>query len=522
MEPPPISIARKPATSVLDVMEKLKDAIWSKRPILGEIMQKHGAKLLSRYSEDFMDVNPAPGLDERKPELIAMVEELVTGRLGPTVGREVARQLTKLPLVSTADHHSINQHPFFLNAEIISGIPLYEHPDPEISYMISFSFSSVSVNNQSGFPRGILFNGGINGSSNLIKLPILADKHKMSMVYGCKPYTREDLTKAENEILKKQRAGILAPGKAEQVLSLMEELLGNDLVLSASNFCSQLTRINYSYWPRLFHGPNGQKAVRKAPDLIYLDIETLTTQTLLRHHLHNTSSLLHRILFDASLRILLLKHFEGIPGAFSTAGDWGTFLFWGFDDKAHRVRLFPEGDRLVSKDGLISIELTPESIEQSLRSKKILPSMLSCYLMVSLYYGMKCLGGFCQVHDLTLSKEAWIKFLIEIGEQSEANAVAPVQTKELGGDGLVLAYIKTATGSTVPATGFDMLLDEGDTGFDHYVALSKRVTLDEMMAPMLPEMYTVLHPELQRDPALLSVTPEQIFEATGLRSKLTA
>lgn len=503
-------------------MEKLKDAIWKRRPILGEIMKKHGDKLLSRYSEDFMDVNPTPGLDERKPELISVVEELVTGRLGSEVGKSVARQLTKLPLVSTADHHTINQHPFFLNAEIISGIPLYEHPDPEIRYMIAFSFASVSINNQSGFARGILFNGGINGSSNLIKLPVIADKYKMSVVYGCKPYTREDLTKAENEILKKERAGVLAHGKSEKILSVMEELLGSEEVLHASNFCSQLTRINYKYWPKLFHDPIGHSGVQshKVPDLIYLDIETLTTQTLLRHHFTNKHSLMHRLLFDPVLWPLLLNYFDGIPGAFSQADDWGTFLFWGFDDKAHRVRLLLQDGRIVSRDGLIDIALTPEAIEQALRARKILPSMLTCYLMVSLYYGMKCLGGFCQVHDLTLCKEAWRLLLLEIGETAEAEAVVPVQTKELGGDGLVLAYLKTATGNTVPANGFDMILDEGDTSFDHYVALSKRVTVAEMMAPMLPEIYTVLYSEQQRETELLSITPEEIFHATGLQEKL--
>ncbi len=521
METPPISGAIE---DPLSIMERLKQAIWSRRPILGEIMQKHGNKVLSEYAKDFMDVNPAPGLDGRKPEIIAMVEELVTGRLGADVGKQVAKQLSKLALVSTADHHSINQHPFFLNAEIISGIPLYEDHDPDIKFMIAFSFATVSVNNVSGFARGVLFNGGINGSTNLVKLPILADKYKMSSVYSCKPYTREDLTKAEGELMKKERAGDLALGRAEEIRLLMEEFLGSEDALKASNFCSQITRINYRYWPKLFHGPSHRPAPsgNPVPNLIYLDIETLVTQTFLRHHLRNTQSLLHRVVFDPTLWPLLLKHFDGIPGAFSKEGDWGTFLFWGLDDKVRRVRLFLRGDHIVSEDGAIDVALTPDAIEQALKSKKIFPSMLTCYLMVSLFYGIKCLGGFCQVHDLTLCKEAWRLMLLEMGEKSEAEAIVPVQTKELGGDGLVLAYIRTATGSTVPAMGFDMLLDEGDTSFEKYVSLSKRVTLMDMMNVMLPEMYTVLYSESQRDPSLLTLKPEEIFALTGLKQKLAA
>ena len=48
----------------------LKNAIWKRRPVLGEIIAKHGGKTLENYSRDFMDVNASPRLDARKPELI--------------------------------------------------------------------------------------------------------------------------------------------------------------------------------------------------------------------------------------------------------------------------------------------------------------------------------------------------------------------------------------------------------------------------------------------------------------------
>ena len=316
------------------------------------------------------------------------------------------------------------------------------------------------------------------------------------------------------------RAGQIAPGRAQRVLALMEDLLGSSEVLGASNFCSQLTRINYRYWKSLFHpASGGVKSDRPVPDLIYLDIETLVTQTLLRYHL-KSGSLIQRFMFDSSLHPLITKHFEGVPGAFSKEKDWGTFLFWGLDDKAHRVRLFLDGNFLVSHTKDIRIELTPTSIEAALKAKAIFPSMMLAYLVVSLYYGIKCLGGFCQVHDLTVGKEAWRAMLIEMGEMAEAEAIVPVQTKELGGDGLVLAYTRTASGSLVPAMGFDLLLEEKSTNFDRYSELSKQVTLQEMMNSMLPEMYTVLYTETERDPALLRFSPEQIMTATGLMKRL--
>lgn len=513
MEPP-----SPPVTDIQSVIGRLKQAIWDRRPILGDIMRKHGDKLLSDYAVDFMDVNPAPGLDERKPEIIGVVEELVEGRLGKDVALGVAKQLRKLALVSTADHHASIDHPFWVNANIISGIEPFIHPDPDLQYLIVFSFASVSVNNASGFSRGILFSSDA-ADKHVIRLPILPDKLKMAVVYGTRTFTREELTRAEHELEKKEHEGELTPGHAKAIVAFLEEHFAAKNILGAAQLCSQITRINFNFWRKIFHGPGGvpQTGVT-VPDLIYLDIETIVTQMLLKRHLTDTTTLLHRVLFDPALLPLVQRHFDNLPGAFSLEDGWGTYMFWGINEKGRRSGGRLQDGKLVFAD--FSVDWTPEAIRKALNEKKIFPGMLLCYLMVSLYYGMKCLGGFCQVHDLTVLKQAWIRLLEEAGEHAEANAVVPVQTKELGGDGMVLSYLRTPSGDFTPATGIDMALDQGDTSFGKYVELSKRVTLMEMMSAMLPEMYTVLYPESERDPTLLALKPEEILRATGVTAKL--
>ncbi|MBI2453829.1 hypothetical protein HYV58_01475, partial [Candidatus Peregrinibacteria bacterium] len=498
------------------LLEALKKAIWARRPILNGIMAKHGSQTLYRYSQDFMDVNKSPILDGRKGELIGMAEELIAKRLGARVAGEVADQLRRLAIVSTTDHHGPIDHPFFVNANIISAIPHYEYKDPAVRYLVVFSFSSVSVNNASAYPRGIEFHGGVNGSGNFIRLPILPDKLKMGVVYGTRAFNREDLTKAEQELSKKEKMGELAAGRGDKIRALLESNFGHEHVLSAVDLASQITEINFHLWPKLFH-PIGAK---KIPDLIYLEIETLVTELLLRHHLKNSDSLIYKFLFDEKCQPLIMKYFNNIGGAFSEEQGWGTYMFWAMDEKLHRIQLFHDGKNLVSKHQKQYFALSPEAIEQALREKKIFPGMLLCYVMISLYYGMKCLGGFSQVHDLTMVKEGWGKLLHDIGADSEAEAIEPVQTKELGGDGLVLAYLKTAKGELVPATGIDMALEDGDTSYENYMDLSKKVTLTEMMNPMLPEIYTVLYSSFQRDPKLLKLTPEQILRETKLLEKL--
>lgn len=286
----------------------------------------------------------------------------------------------------------------------------------------------------------------------------------------------------------------------------MEENFGAADVLTAADLASQITEINFHLWPRLFHPTK-----KKIPDLIYLEIETLVTELLLKYHLKNPSSLIHRLLFNPDYRPLALKYFNNLAGGFSLENQWGTYLFWAIDSKFHRVRLELNTTKLFSKTRGYEFDFSPEVVEQALRVKKMFPSMLLCYLVVSLYYGMKCLGGFSQVHDLTMVKEAWGKLLREVGERAEAEAIIPVQTKELGGDGFVLFYIKTPKGDLVPGTGIDMAIQPDDTSFENFVELSKRVTLGEMINPMLPEIYRVLYSSPQRDPRFGKLTPEQLF-----------
>lgn len=487
-------------------------------------MEKHGAKTLYEYSRDFMDVNPSPRLDARKHELIAVVEELTRNRLGEKTAREVASQLTKLSLISTADHHGFIDHPFWVNSNIISALPMVASNNPDLRHLVVFSFASVSLNNASAYPRGVEFHGGWG---NFVRLPLLPDKLKMGVVYATRGFDVKDIERAKSEIRRLIKEGKIMMNRSEEIVQILQKFFETSEVLNSPDLNSQITRVNFSLWPKFFHPEISKDTFslshtfpQRFPDLVYLEIETIVREVLVRYHLFQPDSLLYRLLFHPDYRTLALKLFDSIPGAFSFRREWGSYMFWGLDAKNHRVRLRPINGTLQSYNEQIVIPFTPEGIARSLRDKKIFPGMLLCYLVVSLYYGMKCLGGFCQVHDLTMTKRAWIEFLKRTGENDEAKAVDPVQTKELGGDGMVLAYIQTSKGGLTPATGFDMIMKRGDTSFERYAEVAKHITLQEAMLPLFPEMYTVLYPIHDRVPALAGLSPEQILATTELQDHL--
>ncbi len=506
-EPPPTNTGVDPS-----VLNPIWESIWALRPVLKEIMEKKGGKSLFEYALDFYDVNPCPGLDDRKEELIEVAQQILEERLGKQVAEEVAQQLRRLPLVATSDHHGPVVSTFFVNSNIMMGLH-HGFTGKDYQYLVAFSFATVSLNNVS-YPRGVLFYGNEDSSDSLIRLSLMTDKEKMGAVYHMRAYTVEDVNRAKQVLRDRVKAGQVSKEKAERVEAILDRYFGSEAVLSSRNFCEQATRINYELWPALFPASD-----KKVPDLIYLDIETLITRLLLELHFKRPDSLVYRMLFDPKFQEAILRHFEGIPGGFSVEKDWGTYLFWGLDEKNHRSRLALKDGKLTSATGEWAFDFTSEGIKQALEEERIFPSMLLCYLIVAFYYGFKCLGGFSQVSDLTHTKEAWMAMLKELGEEAEAEAVIPVQTKELN-DGLTLAYLRTNQWNFIPANALDLIL-QGGVSFEDFVSLAKSLSFKEMMNPLVLEIYKVLYPEDKRDPAYMALTTEKLMELSGLKAKLS-
>ena len=501
-------------------LAKLQEAVFKRRPILGEIIEKHKDQTIYEYARDFLDINSSPVLDNRKSELIDTAKDLLTVRLGKDIANKVVEQLKKHALVSTSDHHAPVAHPFFLNTNIISLTPSFGDGKFSNQFQVVFSFASVSLNNASGYARGLLFHGGEYGEGANIRLPFFADKYKMGVVYGMKKFTLEDLQKAKEELNRKVHLREISMERAQKIIEIIDGYFADEEVLNAEDLSTQITVVNYKLWPHLFHNGKGEHE-DKMPYLIYLDIETLVKEVLVRYHLKDSQSFLNQILFDKNNLEKFSKAFDGLSGCYTISARKGTFLFWGLDKINRRIPLFlTENNYLCSNDNEFCIPFTPEGISSALKEKKIFPAMITCYLLVSLYYGMKCLGGFCQVHELTSIKNSWMQLLNDLNLKEESEAVIPVQTKEFDGDGIVLAYLKNEKGIFAPATGIDLMIANQNNSFSNFVKLAGGLKMGEVMRTLLTEMYEVLYPINEREIEYAFLTPEVVWEATGIGKKI--
>lgn len=500
-------------SSPLANYSRLKEAVLDKRPVLREILKKRGTKNLYDYSQEYIRVNLNPPIQDRQEEFLGTFRSEVAKSLGAEVADSAVEQLRQHYYVSTADHHGPICHPFFLNSNLMASAPYFEYADPVLKNVIVLACANVSLNNSS-FPRGLIFNSFGNGKIQTHRLSFLPSNAHSSTVYNFRPYTSDEVKKIKVLLQEKVRSGDVQDSVGKKINDLIDEIYNQPVVLDSDCFSDQVTKTNFQLWKKFF--PSNDPAT---PNLIYLEQEGLVVRLLIEHHLYSDSTIA-RILFDPGYDDLMYKYFEGIMGAFSREREVGTYLFWGVSkDKNYRVQLWKDGDYLASKDGSIKIELSPTALEQALVDGQIIPSMMMIFITLCFYYGLKCLGGFNQVNYLTFMKNAYIKMQVDRGNYRSIEVCARAQTKELCGD-LTVAFLGGPNGELIPATGLDLVLYSSHNTWPCLVEESKQISLEEALAPMMPEFYRIIYPEAERDPVLAAITPEEITKLIKLDEKI--
>lgn len=504
------------SAALLQNFARLKEAVLQKKPILREILEKRGSKKLADYASDYLEVkeNSSSTHAQRKKELLALIYEETRQRLDQKVAKSVVNQLQKYYYVSTTDHHGPLCHPFFLNPDLNTAASYANQADPLIQNVVVLACSNVSLNNSS-FPRGLIFHSDPTRPEHLERLSFFPAKDRMCPLSKFRAYRSSDLQRLSQEILSKQADEQLSAKVSEQIQTLLNEVYSQPEILELSSFSEQASRTNFHLWQKFFPG-------QTLPNLVSLDQEALVAKLISKHHLTG-KSFLNRMIFDPELVPLILKHYEGITGAFSQSTHYGTYLFWALPaGQKYRLQLWRKGDQLVSTDGTYKINLNAKDLQTALEQQELIPSMLLCYTTLAFYYGLKCLGGFSQVNYLTFMKDAYLKVLSELGAEQEIAECEQAQTKELCGE-FTIAFLQSSSKKELsPATGLDLILYGNRQTWPQIVELSKSLELQEALNPLMTEFYKIIYPEKDRDPTLSAITAEEITVLTGLDKKIKA
>jgi len=512
-EEPPVETSPLLLGSMEENFKKLKRAVLARRPVLREILRKHGRKKLYKYVQDYVSVNLNPPIKRRQDEFITAFKNEVAKRLGHEISESAALQLAKHYFVSTADHHGPICHPFFVNSNLLTAAPYFELQDPDLKYVIVLSCSDVSLNNSS-FPRGLIFHSSSNDQLKMHRLGFFPAS--MQPVYNFPPYSKKEILKVKSNLEEKVKSGEVKPEEGAAINKIIDTIYKDPEVLACKNYSYQITKTNFELWKKFF-APNHVAP----PDLIYLEMEGLVGRLLIDHHFYQDTILNHMI-FDPVYEPMIIKNFEGIFGSFSRQEQSGTYLFWALPEGSKaRVQLWRKGDFLVSKDESYKIELKPDIIRQALERKELIPGLLLSYTTICFYYGLKCLRGFNQVNYLTLMKNGYIKMNTDLGNYRSIEVCARAQTKELC-DGLTIAFLQDSNGKMTLATGLDLILYGTSQTWTQFVDIAKNITFGEALSPLMPEIYKISYLEEEWDPALVAIKDEDIIKLMKLDTKIPA
>ena len=495
--------------------QRLKNAVLAKRFVLKEIIEKRGSKLLVDYTQEYIDVNLNPPIQQRQNEFLETFEEEVQKIFGTDIATKARSQLAQHYFVSTADHMGPVCHPCFINASLVTAAACIARNDKEFPFLIVLPCASISFDNHT-FPRGLQFHSAIDPTNPpLHSVGFFGRSVRPLPVFGFRGYGKEDMDRATKQLQESVREKKILPQEMESITALFQEVYLQPEIMGSTTFGEQMAKANMQLWRRYFRHHPGTM-----PDLLYIEQEQLVSKLICKYHLDADTTISH-ILFDRECDELIFRYFEGIQGAFSRDGQWGTYLFWGLPPGSkYRMQLWKQGNALVSADGSYRLELTPDNLRRALESREILPSTLMDFIVLSFYYGLKCLGGFNQVNYLTLMKNAYIRMQLERGKYRSIEVCARAQTKEIC-DGFSVAFLGYGEKMTV-ATGLDLLLHGTKDTLPTIQEVCRSINVEEALNPLMSEIYRTSYPEQEWDPTLSGITAEEISCFTGLDTKIRA
>lgn len=448
--------------------DAVRKTVLDKKPALKRILDQHGdGSLLSYAQKRGAIVSGAPLV--RQQELLSVFSDEVTRLFGSDVAARAVTQLTEDYYVSTGEHHAPVCHPFVVSGTVLQSLVNKESKRPAV---IVFSCGTISLNN-SYFPRGVTYH---DSDLNEKRLRLLSWKFRRQSVFAAKPYARDDVERMRAE-----------PG----FLSCLNGIYDSDAALAAISFADQISVTNYSFWQKM---PEGL-----ATELIYVQQEKIVNDLLRRHHLQE-KTIIHELLFNPIWQQSFLQHFDGIVGAFTSATQKGTFLFWGLADGV-RVPLYYDAGRIVSADATISFDLTPENIGQALENNQLMPGLALSYLILSCYYGLTLGGGFSQVDYLPMIRTAYIVLLDAMVGESREKIADTVEASHLSVD---FAFISLNVGQKQTlATALDLLLYSSNEAVTRIKHVAETYPLALALDNLMPEFYTIVQGGKQ--PVLISL-----------------
>jgi hypothetical protein len=392
-------------------------------PAVEALLSRYETTKLSDYVVQLGQPN-VPGFQGNQ-DFIAEVANYTRETLGSDLGEAISEDLQEMPQVLTANHHGIDTFAQSTQSNLLFSMRNRADGSPAKTVPV-LACGSVPMNNLT-YPRGLLVYAGsaASGNNGICKLPLFPDSHKRKLVSIANPFTAEMLCRSRARATK-----MIGDDKLNSFLEPALNKVFDDFASIGHEFSSysrQATLVNHRLWQRLFQ----DRSCRS--ELVYIELENIVGR-LLEGDLFDQSTICHQLFFDPELRGRLIENLDGQRGCWqqeallsrssdtrtvknSNAADsvQGTMFFWGVDAKGRKIPLGINENikgagvelRGIDDSGeLWAFPFTPADIVRGLQDGRLLPSIFTSYLLVSIARGVSCIGGYYQAEYLPIMRAA--------------------------------------------------------------------------------------------------------------------
>ena len=511
--------------------EELLDIACENSPVIKHAIHKYGELSLSDYLQQLMPSNNVSlqGIDD----LVMVVHTYVSQLLGETIAQTVSQDLRSNPVVLAANHHGVDYFSQSVQGSLIFSLNKFESNSAHPAVPI-FACGNVPLDNIT-YPRGLLlYHNDPAGLDDIpIRLPLFSDRQKRTLVSVAEGIGESMILRAEkrfSQILDEKK---ISPFLKEPFHKILRDDYGAPSVLGLSSYSQQSVVLNNRIWKRLFSD------AKSAPELVYIELEKIVNG-LLGIDLLDSNSLAWQIMFDPILRETVLEVLDGAKACWfldrlrqraggsnldlsqrKALNGGGTLFFWGIDSAGRRVPLYLETSR--HKNAMLrgiddrgnhwELPFTPSSIIEALNNNRLLPSLFTCFVVLSFARGVSCLGGYFKDEYFPVMKHGLARALrYTRGYQHLADYVNQVPNVTYL-SGMLAVMAKLGEKYLIPAGPLEIIGRGGLTGSD--IEKIKSLTIREAHFAGLFETIPDFAPWILREPGWKKQLAEDSWRLLG-------
>lgn len=505
----------EPNQRAAEILDSLLDRVRASLPALDRVLTRYQRLSLLDYLRQF-SVKTGDSFQGREP-LFHIVYRYAEPLLGAAVARRAADDLASQPLVLTANHHGVDYYAQTLQARLILALRSISGLSPARTLPV-FACGNIPLNNLT-YPRGLLFYRPPAGqeTEGPCRLPLFPDRLKRAMVGAAPAWDAALLGQARTRLREMARHGKLAPDIALAAQTVLAEDYGSLAPLVLPDYAQQAVVVNRLLWQRLFAGG------LDPPEMVYLELEHIASELLVRQDLADSHSLAHGVFFDRGLREGVLTALDGVRGCWNrlalgrrfhakprerlAAGapvPCGTVFFWGRDAAGRRIPLdlhTGESGRTVlygrdDSGRLTEIPWSPPALADALKARRLYPSLFASFLVLTFARGIPCIGGYFQGEYLPAMQRGLAAALSgTAGYGDVARVVLQVPT-DLYLDGMAAVMSRTGDGGLIPAGPLEIIAGGGLTPGD-FERMGSLTVLEAHLADLFETAPDAILPELR-------------------------